>query len=91
MVRVSVSLGWSAISVSNGNTHLDSHPAPSFLSFSLLKVIYFFILHRGELISLGDIENIHKKRKHDKESRLETVIVSSDYNVDMWYVESSWS
>ncbi|XP_020617627.1 protein SDA1 homolog [Orbicella faveolata] len=29
---------------------------------------------RGELISLGDIENIHKKRKHDKESRLETVI-----------------
>lgn len=32
---------------------------------------------------MGDIENIHKKRKHDKESRLETVIVSSDYNVVM--------
>jgi len=29
---------------------------------------------RGELISVGDIENIHKKRKHDKESRLETVL-----------------
>lgn len=29
---------------------------------------------RNELISVGDIENIHKKRKHDKESRLETVI-----------------
>lgn len=29
---------------------------------------------RGELISVGDIENIHKKRKHDKESRWETVL-----------------
>lgn len=76
MVRVSVSMGWSAISQ-------HSPQSPSFLSFSPLKVIYFFILHRGELISLGDIENIHKKRKHDKESRLETVIVSSDYNVVM--------
>lgn len=26
-----------------------------------------------ELVSLADIENIHKKRKHDKASRLETV------------------
>ena len=63
-------------------TRLDCLPAHSFLSFSPLKVI-FDILHRGELISLGDIENIHKKRKHDKESRLETVMVSFDYNVDM--------
>lgn len=29
---------------------------------------------RGEFISLRDIENIHKKRRHDKESRLETVL-----------------
>lgn len=26
-----------------------------------------------ELVSLGDIENIHKKRKHDKASRLQSV------------------
>lgn len=30
---------------------------------------------RGELVTLGDIENIYKKRKHDKEARLETVRV----------------
>lgn len=29
--------------------------------------------NRGELVKLGDIENIHKKRRHDKEARLETV------------------
>lgn len=74
MVRVSVSMGWSAISQ-------HSLQSPSFLLPSQSYI--FFILHRGELISLGDIENIHKKRKHDKESRLETVIVSSDYNVVM--------
>lgn len=34
------------------------------------------LFNRGELISLRDIENIHKKRRHDKESRLETVLVS---------------
>lgn len=29
---------------------------------------------KGELVNLGDIENIHKRKKHDKESRLETVL-----------------
>jgi len=38
---------------------------------------------------LGDIENIHKKRKHDKESRLETVIVSSEYSIYILDVEFS--
>ncbi|XP_049827826.1 protein SDA1 homolog [Schistocerca gregaria] len=28
---------------------------------------------KGELVSLGDIENIYKKRRHDKQARLETV------------------
>ncbi|CAB3380986.1 Hypothetical predicted protein [Cloeon dipterum] len=28
---------------------------------------------KGELVTLGDIENIYKKRKHDKAARLETV------------------
>lgn len=31
--------------------------------------------NRGELVKLGDIENIHKRRRHDKEARLETVKV----------------
>lgn len=30
-------------------------------------------VRRGELVRLGDIENIYKKRKHDKQSRIETV------------------
>ena len=29
-------------------------------------------------MSLGDIERIHKKRRHDKESRLATVMVSDN-------------
>lgn len=28
---------------------------------------------KGELVSLGDIENIYKKRKHDKQQRIESV------------------
>ncbi|KAF7989980.1 hypothetical protein HCN44_008654 [Aphidius gifuensis] len=28
---------------------------------------------RGELVKLGDIENIYKKKKHDKQSRMESV------------------
>nr|XP_050853172.1 protein SDA1 homolog [Vespula vulgaris] len=34
--------------------------------------------NRGELVKLGDIENIHKKRRHDKEARLETVKKSQE-------------
>lgn len=30
---------------------------------------------RGELVKLGDIENIYKKRKHDKQARMDTVKV----------------
>lgn len=33
---------------------------------------------RGELAGLGDIERIHKRRKHDKESRLETVLAGRE-------------
>lgn len=35
-------------------------------------------LFSSGLISLRDIERVHKKRAHDKESRLETVLVSDD-------------
>lgn len=50
-----------------------------FIMFIIIVVITIIIhsfFNRGELISLRDIENIHKKRRHDKESRLETVLVS---------------
>ncbi|XP_065199814.1 protein SDA1 homolog [Planococcus citri] len=30
--------------------------------------------NKGEFVNLADIENIHKKRRHDKEARLETVM-----------------
>lgn len=33
---------------------------------------------RGELPSLGDIENVHKKRAHDKDSRLSTVMAGRE-------------
>ena len=58
----------------------------SLLLLLLLLFIHFF--NRGELISLRDIENIHKKRRHDKESRLETVLVSILAFVFYW-VETS--
>lgn len=32
------------------------------------------INEKGELVQLSDIENIHKKRKHDKNARLESVL-----------------
>jgi protein SDA1 len=34
----------------------------------------------GEIIQLDDIEKIHKKRRHDYESRLETVMVNLIFN-----------
>lgn len=43
------------------------------------------MFNRDELISVGDIENIHKKRKHDKESRLETVLVSRKLQLTLFY------
>ena len=36
---------------------------------------------RQGLPNLGDIEHIHKKRAHDKDSRLATVMVSSIYYI----------
>lgn len=33
---------------------------------------------RGELVKLGDIENIFKKRKHDKQARMDSVKVSAN-------------
>lgn len=35
----------------------------------------YFFLHRGELLSLRDIEHLHKKPKSDKETRLATAMV----------------
>lgn len=46
------------------------------ITIVVITIIINSLFNRGELISLRDIENIHKKRRHDKESRLETVLVS---------------
>lgn len=32
-----------------------------------------------ELVNLADIENIYKSKRHDKEARLESVMVSAKY------------
>jgi len=45
-----------------------------------LHYIYF----RGELLSLSMIENVHKKRAHDKESRLSTVMVGTTFTPDLY-------
>lgn len=37
---------------------------------------FFYPHHRGELLSLRDIERLHKKPKSDKETRLATAMVS---------------
>ena len=34
-------------------------------------------VHRGELVKLDDIEKVYKKRRHDKDSRLATVLVNN--------------
>lgn len=39
-------------------------------------ILYFFLHFRGELLSLRDIERLHKKPKSDKETRLATAMVS---------------
>ena len=46
---------------------------------SILGRNYFFLMNiyfRGELLRLSMIENVHKKKAHDKDSRLATVMVS---------------
>lgn len=46
--------------------------------FACVVIVIFYILayfNSGELPNLGDIENVHKKRAHDKETRLATVLV----------------
>lgn len=47
-----------------------------------LRIINFFFF-RGELLSLRDIERLHKKPKSDKETRLATAMVSMDYYILM--------
>jgi hypothetical protein len=46
----------------------------------LLQYIIFLFIYRGELVSLADIENIYKKRRHDKQMRQECVKVNK-FNV----------
>jgi len=48
-------------------------------NFVALAVIYCgcVLLHSREIVPLSSIEHVQKKRRHDKEARLETVLVSS--------------
>ena len=46
--------------------------------------IAVFYVVRGEVVSLANIERIHKRRKHDKESRLATVMVRNFYLLKMY-------
>lgn len=41
--------------------------------------LHFYLHSRGELLSLRDIEHLHKKPKSDKETRLATAMVSEAY------------
>jgi hypothetical protein len=43
---------------------------------SLTYLLFFIIITRGELVRLDDIEKVYKKRRHDKDSRLTTVLVN---------------
>lgn len=36
---------------------------------------FLFFFFRGELVRLKDIENIYKKRKHDKQTRIDSIKV----------------
>ena len=35
------------------------------------------VICSGEVVTLSSIEMVHKKRRHDKESRLQTVMVGA--------------
>lgn len=48
---------------------------PCYLKFSVVTLTGFVC--RGELLSLRDIERLHKKPKSDKETRLATAKVSN--------------
>lgn len=46
----------------------------------------FILFNYPRLLTLSTIENVHKKRAHDKESRLSTVMVSADLsNLKDWH------
>lgn len=49
----------------------------------ILMTLSFLLSFRSELVSLESIEQIYKKRKHDKASRMETVIVSSVIRIEI--------
>lgn len=50
----------------------------AFVLISLLRMmaILFIVFPRGELLTLRDIERLHKKPKADKETRLATAMVN---------------
>lgn len=51
-------------------------------------MLNLFLHPRGELLSLRDIERLHKKPKSDKETRLATAMVSEAYLPLVLWTES---
>lgn len=45
---------------------------------NIVLYIIFKTIFRGELVRLKDIENIYKKRKHDKQTRIDSVKVQTN-------------
>lgn len=48
------------------------------LLFHRIYTYVYKLFNYPRLLTLSTIENVHKKRAHDKESRLSTVMVSAD-------------
>jgi hypothetical protein len=49
------------------------------MDLSIVFLVNSFFITRGELVRLDDIEKVYKKRRHDKDSRLTTVLVNEGY------------
>lgn len=48
-------------------------------TYLLFFLSILFFVTRGELVRLDDIEKVYKKRRHDKDSRLTTVLVNEGH------------
>lgn len=49
------------------------------MDLSIVFLVNYFFITRGELVRLDDIEKVYKKRRHDKDSRLTTVLVNEGH------------
>lgn len=57
----------------NLQKHFGHFKLPKYFMFNKFKTILIF--SRKETVSIADIENIFKKKRHDKQTRIESVKV----------------